>query len=107
MMNSQACALPNHEQRPSVCHAYAAQRRCGSSSSLPPGRESMPPSMWLSTQGGDCLTAASEGLAFLAAHLLVLVTDTFALVRLRLADRPHLGGELAHLLLVRAADDDG
>jgi hypothetical protein len=31
------------------------------------------------------LAAASEGLAFLAAHLFVFVTDAFTLVRLRLA----------------------
>src|SRR4051794_32243114 len=55
----------------------------------------------------DFSAAAGEGLAFLAADLLVLVTDTLALVRLRLADGPHLGGELADLLLVGPLHDDG
>ena len=50
--------------------------------------------------------AAGEGLAFLAADDFVLVADALALVRLRLADGPHLGGELADLLLVRPLDDD-
>src|ERR1700687_3353170 len=52
------------------------------------------------------LTAAGEGLAFLATHLLIVVTNTLALVRLRLAHAPNLRGKLADLLLVRAADDD-
>src|SRR6476661_881678 len=52
-------------------------------------------------------TTAGEGLAFLAADLFVLVADALALVRFRRPNVPHLGGELADLLLVRALDDDG
>src|SRR5262245_58704463 len=64
---------------------------------------------WLATlrRSVPCLAAAGEGLAFLAAHLFVFVTDALALVRLRLAHAAHLGGILPHLLLVRALDDDG
>src|SRR5947209_8119365 len=50
--------------------------------------------------------AAGERLALLAADHLVLVPDALALVRLRLAGRPHLGGELPDLLLVGALDHD-
>src|SRR5205814_3289392 len=53
------------------------------------------------------LATAGERLAFLAPHLLIFVANALALVRLRLADGPHLGGVLPDLLLVRAADDDG
>src|SRR5437764_1250599 len=52
------------------------------------------------------LSAAGEGLAFLAAYLFAFVADALALVRLRLADGADLGGVLAHLLLVRTADHD-
>src|SRR5438034_1001766 len=51
--------------------------------------------------------AAGEGLAFLAADDFVLVADALALVWFRLAGGPHFGGELAHLLLVGAAHQDG
>src|SRR5438477_1593124 len=53
------------------------------------------------------LAAAGERLAFLAAHHFVLVTDALALVRLRLAGGPDLGGELTDLLLIRPTHHDG
>src|SRR5918911_4093459 len=42
----------------------------------------------------------------LATHVLALVTDALALVRPGRANRPHLGGRLADLLLVDALHDD-
>src|SRR5437660_892665 len=52
------------------------------------------------------LAAAGERLAFLAADHLVVVPDALALVRLRHAGGPDLGGELPDLLLVRPLDQD-
>src|SRR5687767_7835741 len=45
-------------------------------------------------------------LAGLADDVLALVPDALALVRLGLAEVPDLGGDLADLLLVDAADED-
>src|SRR5271166_345859 len=55
-----------------------------------------------------CARGASRlaGLAEFAAHALALVTDALALVRLGRPYGADLRGELADLLLVRAADDD-
>src|SRR5688500_9977244 len=49
-------------------------------------------------------TRAGEGLARLDLHDLALVADALALVRLGLAGRPHLGGELPDRLPVGAGN---
>src|SRR6476620_6508480 len=51
-------------------------------------------------------TAAAEGLAFLAAHLFLVVTDTLALVGFGGLGGTDLGGVLTDLLLVSTADDN-
>src|SRR5437868_4658158 len=48
-----------------------------------------------------------KGLALFAANLLLVIPNAFAFIRLGLAHPAHLGGKLAHLLLVGAFDDDG
>src|SRR6516164_5072862 len=45
------------------------------------------------------LSAACEGLAFLATNLFILVPHALALVRFGLARRTNFGGKLANLLL--------
>src|SRR5689334_363569 len=50
-----------------------------------------------------CRTCAGERLAGLDLDLFAVVADALALIRLGLADLPHLGGELTDRLLVSAA----
>src|SRR5439155_6900476 len=95
-----------------------AARRCAGSTGTPrvgavprsrrrpfePAGDAEPWPPW--TPPCACLPRPLGGLAGLLPHVLAFVPNALALVGLRLADLPDVGGHLADLLLVYAPDHD-
>src|SRR5205085_11127642 len=73
------------------------------------GRSAVPRTLPRTRRWRRCLASRTVRLGTLpnlASHVLPLVADALALVRLRRADLPHLRCHLTDLLLVDALDDD-